>query len=43
MNISVRLEGGLGDHLLANRFVHAIKDKFSNAEIYIEQRLAKRK
>jgi ADP-heptose:LPS heptosyltransferase len=33
MNISVRLEGGLGDHLLANRLVHAIKDKYPNSDI----------
>jgi len=33
MNISVRLEGGLGDHLLANRFVHAIKDKYPSSNI----------
>jgi ADP-heptose:LPS heptosyltransferase len=26
--IAIRLEGGLGDHLLANRFVHAIKEKY---------------
>ena len=29
MKISVRMEGGLGDHLLANRFVPAILDKLS--------------
>jgi ADP-heptose:LPS heptosyltransferase len=34
MNISVRLEGGLGDHLLANRLVHAIKDKYPKSKIY---------
>jgi ADP-heptose:LPS heptosyltransferase len=33
MNISVRLEGGLGDCLLGNRFVAAIKDKYKNAEV----------
>jgi len=33
MNISVRLEGGLGDHLLANRFVPAILDKYPSAKI----------
>ena len=33
MNIAVRLEGGLGDHLLANRFIHAIKDKFSECHL----------
>lgn len=26
--IAIRLEGGLGDHLLGNRFVHAIKEKY---------------
>jgi hypothetical protein len=26
--IAIRLEGGLGDHLLANRFAHAIKEKY---------------
>lgn len=31
MNIAVRLEGGIGDHLLANRFVHAIIDKYPHA------------
>ena len=35
MNIAVRLEGGLGDHLLANRFVHAIQDKYPNSKINI--------
>jgi ADP-heptose:LPS heptosyltransferase len=34
MKIGVRLEGGLGDHLLANRFVFAIKDKYPNANLY---------
>jgi len=33
MKINVRLEGGLGDHLLGNRFVPAILDKYPNAEI----------
>jgi len=33
MNISVRLEGGLGDCLLGNRFVTAIKEKYPNSEI----------
>ena len=33
MNISVRLEGGLGDHLLSNRFVPAILDKYPSAKI----------
>ena len=33
MNISVRMEGGLGDHLLANRFVKAILDKHPGADI----------
>ena len=33
MRISVRMEGGLGDHLLANRFVPAILDNHPNAEI----------
>ena len=35
MKISVRMEGGLGDHLLANRFVPAILDKYENAEIHL--------
>jgi ADP-heptose:LPS heptosyltransferase len=35
MNISIRLEGGLGDHLLGNRFVHAIKDKYPEADLQI--------
>jgi ADP-heptose:LPS heptosyltransferase len=33
MNISVRLEGGLGDCLLGNRFVAAIKEKYPQASI----------
>jgi ADP-heptose:LPS heptosyltransferase len=33
MNISVRLEGGLGDVLCGNRFVKAIKEKYPNSEI----------
>jgi hypothetical protein len=35
MNIAVRLEGGLGDHLLGNRFIHAIKDKYPNSNIHV--------
>jgi hypothetical protein len=35
MNINVRMEGGLGDHLLANRFVYAIKDKYPSAKIKV--------
>jgi ADP-heptose:LPS heptosyltransferase len=34
MNIAVRLEGGLGDCLLGNRFVSAIKEKYKDAKIY---------
>jgi ADP-heptose:LPS heptosyltransferase len=33
MNIAVRLEGGLGDVLCANRFVHAIKEKYPDSQI----------
>ncbi len=33
MQISVRLEGGLGDCILGSRFVPAIKDKYPNSEI----------
>lgn len=33
MNIAVRLEGGLGDCLLGNRFVTAIKEKYKEASI----------
>jgi len=33
MNIAVRLEGGLGDCLLGNRFVPAIKEKYKKASI----------
>ena len=33
MNISVRLEGGLGDHLLGNRFVPAILEKYPDAKV----------
>ncbi len=35
MRISVRMEGGLGDHILANRFVPAIIDKYPGAEIHL--------
>jgi len=35
MNINVRMEGGLGDHLLANRFVYSIKDKYPSAKIKV--------
>lgn len=35
MNINVRMEGGLGDHLAANRFVPAILDKYPDAKIKI--------
>jgi hypothetical protein len=35
MNIAVRLEGGLGDHLLGNRFIHAIKDKYPNSNLHV--------
>lgn len=35
MNIAIRLEGGLGDHLLGNRFVHAVKDKHPEADLQI--------
>lgn len=31
--VSIRLEGGIGDHLLANRFVFAIKEKHPNAQL----------
>lgn len=31
--VSIRLEGGIGDHLLANRFVAAIKEKHPNAQL----------
>jgi ADP-heptose:LPS heptosyltransferase len=33
MKISVRLEGGLGDHLCANRFIPAILEEHPDAEI----------
>ena len=33
MKISVRMEGGLGDHFAANRFIPAIKEKHPNCEI----------
>lgn len=33
MNIAIRLEGGLGDCLLGNRFVPAIKEKYKEADI----------
>jgi hypothetical protein len=34
MDIAVRLEGGVGDVLLGNRFVPAIKDKWPDAKIH---------
>ena len=34
-SIAIRLEGGLGDHLLGNRFVHSIKEKYPNNELHI--------
>jgi ADP-heptose:LPS heptosyltransferase len=33
MKIAVRMEGGLGDHLCANRFVAAILDKYPKADV----------
>ena len=36
MNISVRLEGGLGDCLLGNRFANAIKEKYPKKKINIK-------
>jgi ADP-heptose:LPS heptosyltransferase len=33
MKISVRLEGGLGDHLLSNRFIPAILEEYPNAKV----------
>ena len=33
MKISVRMEGGLGDHLLANRFIPAIKEQWPGCKI----------
>jgi ADP-heptose:LPS heptosyltransferase len=33
MNIALRLEGGLGDHLLANRFSAAIREKYPESHI----------
>ena len=35
MKISVRFEGGLGDHILANRFTPAILEKYPGAEIHL--------
>ena len=35
MNISVRMEGGLGDHILSNRFIPAILDKHPGAKIHL--------
>lgn len=32
--INIRLEGGLGDHLLGTRFIPAIKEKYPDAKIY---------
>lgn len=31
--VSIRLEGGIGDHLLANRFIGAIKELHPNAQL----------
>jgi hypothetical protein len=33
--IAIRLEGGLGDHLLGNRFVHAIKEQHPTNDLHI--------
>jgi hypothetical protein len=33
MNIALRMEGGLGDHLLANRFASAIREKYPQSFI----------
>ena len=35
MDIAIRLEGGLGDHLLSNRFVHAIREKYPKEQFSI--------
>ena len=35
MKINIRLEGGLGDHLLGNRFVPAILEKYPDAKIKV--------
>lgn len=35
MKINLRFEGGLGDHLLANRFLPAIKESFPDSEIHM--------
>ena len=35
MKISVRFEGGLGDHILANRFIPGILEKYPKAEIHL--------
>ena len=35
MKISVRFEGGLGDHILANRFIPGILEKHPGAEIHM--------
>lgn len=35
LKIAIRLEGGLGDHLLGNRFVHAIKEKYPTNKLHI--------
>ena len=35
MKISVKFEGGLGDHILANRFVPAILETYPGAEIHL--------
>lgn len=35
MKINIYMEGGIGDHLLANRLVPAIYEKYPNAELHI--------
>jgi ADP-heptose:LPS heptosyltransferase len=35
VRVAVRLEGGIGDHLLANRFVPAITEKHRGAKIHL--------
>jgi len=34
-NIAVRIEGGIGDHLLANRFAASIREKYPNSKIHM--------
>ena len=35
MNIALRFDSGIGDHLLSNRFAYAIKDKYPDSKLFM--------